>query len=194
MFILKKAVVNKFKSYSNEQVVLIEDDVTTLVGKNESGKTAFLEALAKLNYFNDDDDFKFDVVQDYPRNELKKYQRGDEVIEPIICTFELDDKTIREINDDLGDKVLTTNTFTVGSRYEKGRVWYHLNSDEKKYIENLQNRLNFDDETKATLLKLGSIKSILNVELDDNNAEIRSVVLHLKENIVSEGFDWDEKN
>lgn len=53
MFILKKAVVNKYKSYTTKQEVQLESDVTTLVGKNESGKTAFLEVLAKLNYFTD---------------------------------------------------------------------------------------------------------------------------------------------
>ena len=71
MFILTEAKINKYKSYTNEQVVKLEDEVTTLVGKNESGKTAFLEALAKFNYFIDDDEFKFDEVRDYPRNELK---------------------------------------------------------------------------------------------------------------------------
>ena len=75
MFILKNAVVNKYKSYTKEQEVLFEKDVTTLVGKNESGKTAFLEVLAKLNYFTDDENFKFNEVQDYPRNELKKYKK-----------------------------------------------------------------------------------------------------------------------
>ena len=51
MFILKEVVVNKYKSYTTKQEVQLESDVTTLVGKNESGKTAFLEVLAKLNYF-----------------------------------------------------------------------------------------------------------------------------------------------
>ncbi len=46
MFILKQAKIYKYKSYIIEQKVQLEDDVTTLVGKNESGKTAFLEALA----------------------------------------------------------------------------------------------------------------------------------------------------
>lgn len=62
MFILKQVKINKYKSYTTEQEVQLDDSVTTLVGKNESGKTAFLEALAKLNYFTSDEDFKFDAV------------------------------------------------------------------------------------------------------------------------------------
>ena len=43
--ILKTAVVRKFRSIENSGTVRFEPDVTCLVGKNESGKTAFLEAL-----------------------------------------------------------------------------------------------------------------------------------------------------
>src|SRR5690606_27409170 len=133
MFILKKVVINKYKSYSSKQVVELEDDITTLVGKNESGKTAFLEALAKLNYFTDDEAFKFDEVQDYPRNELKRYQRTGEDVEPIVCTFQLDQETIDEINEDLGEGILTTDSFSVSTKYKNGRTWYYINCDEKKY-------------------------------------------------------------
>lgn len=135
MFILKKAVVNKYKSYSSEQIVQIEDDITTLVGKNESGKTVFLEALAKLNYFTDDEDFTFDEISDYPRNELKKYQRSGEDIEPIVCTFQMDQETINEINSNLGEGVLTVDSFSVSTRYGSGRIWYHINCNEKNILK-----------------------------------------------------------
>ena len=75
MLILKEVKITKYKSYLETQLVPIEDKITTLVGKNESGKTAFLEAIAKFNYFEKDSKFQFDVTADYPRNELKKYQR-----------------------------------------------------------------------------------------------------------------------
>src|SRR4029450_4712170 len=47
--ILKTAVVRKFRSIENSGTVRFEPDVTCLVGKNESGKTAFLEALHQAN-------------------------------------------------------------------------------------------------------------------------------------------------
>jgi recombinational DNA repair ATPase RecF len=49
--ILKTAVVQKFRSIENSGTVRFEPDVTCLVGKNESGKTAFLEALYQANPF-----------------------------------------------------------------------------------------------------------------------------------------------
>lgn len=192
MFILKKVVIKKYKSYSSEQVVELEDDITTLVGKNESGKTAFLQALAKINYFTDDERFKFDEVQDYPRNELKKYQRIGEDIEPVICTFKLDQETIDEINDDLGEGVLTTDSFSVSTKYNNGRTWYHINCDEIKYLENIQNELGLDDATKARVLELGSVKSVVDAEPGENE-ELASAIAHLNNNIVSKAYDWKRK-
>lgn len=189
MFILKQAKINKYKSYGNEQVVQLEDDVTTIVGKNESGKTAFLEALAKLNYFTDDSDFEFDEVKDYPRNELKKYQRAGEQCEPIICKFQMDKNTIDEINEDLGIGVLTTDCFTVSSKYGSGRTWYHINCNEKKYIDNLQNELNVSSENKDLLKNLKTLIEVTELEVSDNE-ELQEFVAHIKNNIVSKAYDW----
>lgn len=58
---LKKVIIHKYKSFTEEQVVHLENDLTVLVGKNESGKTAFLECLAKSNYFQMDNEFTFDL-------------------------------------------------------------------------------------------------------------------------------------
>lgn len=191
MFILKNAIINKYKSYTNEQEVSLESDVTTLVGKNESGKTAFLEALAKLNYFTDNENFKFNEIQDYPRSELKKYQRSGEKVDPITCTFEIDEETIRKINEDIGEGILKTNTFKVASRYEKGRVWYHLNCDELMYLNSLQKDLEFSDDTKLILNKLKTVKSVINADHGESE-ELISIVEYLNKEIVSQAYDWSE--
>ena len=47
--ILKTVLIQKFRSIENSGIVRFEPDVTCLVGKNESGKTAFLEALYQAN-------------------------------------------------------------------------------------------------------------------------------------------------
>lgn len=190
MFILKQVRIDKYKSYTTPQEVQLESDVTTLVGKNESGKTAFLESLAKFNYFTDDEDFKFDEVQDYPRSELKKYQRTGKDQEVIVCTFLLDKETIDEINTDLGEGVLTVDSFTVASKYKTGRVWYHLNSNEKKYLETLQKKLNLSQETKSKLVSLGTIKAVMSQEVVEGE-ELASVIDYLKANVVSKAHDWD---
>ena len=64
--ILKTAVVWKFRSIENSGTVRFEPDVTCLVGKNESGKTAFLEALYQANPLGGPGR-GFDELRDYPR-------------------------------------------------------------------------------------------------------------------------------
>ena len=65
--LLKKVTIHKYKSFLTEQSYEVESAITRIVGKNESGKTALLEALAKSNYFEDNAEFKFDKDLDYPR-------------------------------------------------------------------------------------------------------------------------------
>ena len=60
--------VENFKSIEDSEEFSIEQ-VTCLVGKNESGKSALLQALYKLNPENDEDR-RFDDVQEYPRRRL----------------------------------------------------------------------------------------------------------------------------
>ena len=54
MIKLKSVTINKYKCIEIEQSFDVEDDVTVLVGKNESGKTAILEAISKSNSYRND--------------------------------------------------------------------------------------------------------------------------------------------
>jgi predicted ATP-dependent endonuclease of OLD family len=68
---LTKAQVFKYKSIEDSSPVEIDGDVTVLVGKNESGKTAFLEAVHKALPV---ENVKFDFVFDYPRKDYVRYR------------------------------------------------------------------------------------------------------------------------
>ena len=82
------------------------DDITCLVGKNESGKTAVLEALHKFNSF--DHSRNFDHQQDYPFADLEKNEDG--VIE---ATFSLEREDIEEIERFLTCKCVNTSDPTI---------------------------------------------------------------------------------
>ena len=71
MLTLVKAQVWKYKSIEDSTPVALADDVTVLVGKNESGKTAFLEALYKALPLGA---AGYDYVADYPRKDLVRYR------------------------------------------------------------------------------------------------------------------------
>jgi recombinational DNA repair ATPase RecF len=46
---IKSANITKYKCIDKSGLIEIEDTVTCLVGKNESGKTATLETIYRLN-------------------------------------------------------------------------------------------------------------------------------------------------
>ena len=71
MLTLVKAHVWKYKSIEDSTPVALANNVTVLVGKNESGKTAFLEALHKAMPLGGSE---YDYVADYPRKDLVRYR------------------------------------------------------------------------------------------------------------------------
>jgi hypothetical protein len=93
---LKSITVELFRNIVSAQTVDIEPDVTCLVGKNESGKTAALHALHRLNPANGaPDDNQFDLTIDYPRWRLSHDRRATpdlaSATAPIRARFELNE-------------------------------------------------------------------------------------------------------
>ena len=70
---LTRIHIREFKSIQDSTEVKI-GDVTCLVGKNESGKTALLQALYRLNPFIEANG-NFDVTDDYPRRAVSDYKK-----------------------------------------------------------------------------------------------------------------------
>ncbi len=113
---LTSGIVRKFKSIYDSEVVRFEPDVTCLVGRNESGKTAFLEALARLNPLADDP-LAFDELRDYPRrlSGRERDQIRDTV--PVSATFELDDADVDDLWGEFGPGVVTSRTVRLDRTY-----------------------------------------------------------------------------
>lgn len=62
---LKSFQVHNFRNIVDSGEVEVDENVTCLVGKNEAGKSALLEALYLLNPIYEDD--SFDANDQYPR-------------------------------------------------------------------------------------------------------------------------------
>jgi hypothetical protein len=117
--ILKAAVVKKFRSIENSGTVRFEPDVTCLVGKNESGKTAFLQALYQANPFGAPDR-GFDELRDYPRRLRGRDRAQIGATTPVAATFELSDGDLEAVAARFGD-VLASKEVTVERSYAGDR-------------------------------------------------------------------------
>jgi predicted ATP-dependent endonuclease of OLD family len=117
---LTKAQVFKYKSIEDSTPVDIGKDVTVLVGKNESGKTAFLEALDKALSL---EDAKFNFVFDYPRKDYVKYRPQHDVksfAKVVELTFLIEKSLADKINKEVfhGTQVIAPgHTFTRETNY-----------------------------------------------------------------------------
>lgn len=118
--ILKTVVVRKFRSIENSGTVRFEPDVTCLVGKNESGKTAFLEALHQANPFGGPGR-GFDELRDYPRRLRGRDRAQIAGTAPISATFELGDADLEAVAQRVGAGALGAKELTVERTYSGQR-------------------------------------------------------------------------
>lgn len=118
--LLKKVTIHKYKSFLTEQSYDVEERITRIVGKNESGKTALLEALAKLNYFEDNAEFKFNKDLDYPRSELVKAKNANPAA--LTCEYELSDEDVESVEEDFGEGIISKQNFSLTAYYDNTRT------------------------------------------------------------------------
>lgn len=127
---LKNAKVTEYKSVWNSGVFDI-GDITCLVGKNEAGKTAILEALYRVNPIIKSDS-GFDVIDDYPRAYVSDYEEQvreseREPAEVIEASFELEENDRKEAEEVFGSNLFKNNTLIEHS--------YYPNPDNEKHVE-----------------------------------------------------------
>ena len=189
MMKLKQVTVNKYKSFLTEQTVSIEDGVTRLVGKNESGKTAFLEALAKYNYFDKNEKkFKYDKTHDYPRNELKTYEQQNPSNNCVVvsCMFEISDDLLKEIQDDVGETTFIQKMVEVKHKYDGGRT-FEVTANTKSFISNFLSQYTIAAEKTKDFEKIGDIKGLHEVLSSD--PELKTVADALKRDYIDKSFE-----
>ena len=119
---LKCAQIREFRSIWDSNRFQV-DRVACFVGKNESGKTALLHALHRLNPI-DDGPTRFDVTDDYPRAHVEEYEhaleRGER--EPAVvvkATFALEAPELDAIAAEYGSGVIRDSSITVSKGYPR---------------------------------------------------------------------------
>ena len=150
---LIEVTVKNFRSIIDSTPVKIQDDITCLVGKNESGKTSFLHALYRLNPARPN--VKFNVEDQYPAwLEKKDRMRGLDLekFEPITAKFEIEQTIINEINSEFGEGVLISNILLLKRAYN-GSLNYSFDLDHKSAIKQILQELTFSKETRTELTK-----------------------------------------
>jgi predicted ATPase len=184
---LKNVIINKYKSIQKTQTIEINPAITTIVGMNESGKTSFLTAIAKSNYFNSDKDFKFDLTDDYPRNELIDFQHSGNDCEIIRCEYEISVELLKLIEADIGEGIFTVKEFSYTCHYgSKLNTFGNITANLIKFLDHKIQSYSLNKETieiikkSKSLLDIANIESLVDVEDDLNlfKIEIKRIIDH----------------
>lgn len=114
---LKRARVTNFRSVEDSGEFEI-DQSTCLVGKNEAGKTAILQALGGLNP-HPSTPMPFDKERDYPRRFLSEYdeRHDDEEAQVISTVWELSEPELAKLRAWFGKDAISSNEATVSRSY-----------------------------------------------------------------------------
>jgi len=135
---LKSVRIQNYRSIDDSGVVPVEA-ITCLVGKNESGKTAFLHALHLLNPLNPiKGKTAFDDVMDYPSRRFSAYRkvRDESPADVVTAVFALSDREVEIIESDLGPGALNSREITVVKGYD-GRRRYKTDYQSDRVIKHL---------------------------------------------------------
>lgn len=134
---LTKAQVQHFRNILNSTEIEIQEDVTCLVGKNESGKTAFLEALRRLNPAQGTPTFV--IGQHYPAWLEKRHRRQGnnlEAVKAVKAWFRLEKADKEALTSRLGEGVFNSDEIVVSRTYE-GTCYYSYDANETRAVSNL---------------------------------------------------------
>lgn len=118
---LRKFHVREFRSVWDSKPIPVDDKVTCMVGKNESGKTALLQALHGTNPLHDAGR-GFETTYDYPKREVSEYEHAveDGHRSPVVVVeslYKLECADLRPIEDQLGPRALECKDFSLLTYY-----------------------------------------------------------------------------
>jgi ABC-type transport system involved in cytochrome c biogenesis ATPase subunit len=147
---LRKVHVTNFRSVEDSGEFEL-DHTTCLVGKNESGKTAVLQAIAGLNP-HPATPVSFDKERDYPRRYLTEYTKRHGKHEAVIIrtVWELDDEEMAPIESEFGADALKDRSVIVTRRYG-GKPQWEIPINHQSAVQHLVSAANFSAPQKSQL-------------------------------------------
>jgi predicted ATPase len=180
---MKKAVVKNYKSVEDSGEFSI-DQITYLVGKNEAGKSAILDALYKLNPVEPNrGEF---TEYEFPRRRIKRDFTGDEwKQEPAIATTWILEKADRDAAiEEFGFDPFLEEEVTISKGYDNVRR-HGLKFNELAAVKHYTHKL-----TKAELEPVGDSLSVIRVveqlgKVESPTANQTAVLDALKENFLT---------
>ena len=151
------ANIQRYRSIGEPTEFDVEPDVTALVGKNESGKTAVLQSLYKSNPV---DRAKFDPDLDYPSHKTPELRKK-KCVRVTELTYELDDDDIAAVEAILYPEVLDNKRVTVTTGFGFDREEWSLQVDKEKVLNYLLDELDLPTTDKTKVESASTVNDLV---------------------------------
>lgn len=137
------------------------DQVTCLVGKNESGKTSLLKALHGMNPWNSGEG-AFDKERDYPRRYLLDYeqQHGDEEAKIVVARWKLDEEDKAALANVFGGTTSHIEYFETTKAYTAPTNTWNIDIDEANVTRHVLAGAALHAEELSELQSIQTIKDL----------------------------------
>lgn len=192
---LTKVHITNFQSIQDSTEFDI-GDVTCLVGKNESGKTALLKALYRLNPINEEDG-NFDITDDYPRGGLNDYEEqiDSENQEPALVvqtTYALETEDLNVVEEIFGPKCLKDKepTVTLKKGYSNELTMSDLDVDSEATLKHLVETAGLPSPLEQDLLKLAKAKEMVECLANGEQTEASQKLSPILQSISDHGVPY----
>lgn len=158
---LTHARIQHFRSVEDSEEFEV-NDTTCLVGKNESGKTAILEALESINPA-DKNKITFDKVRDYPRRYLTQYdsRHPEKDATFVITKWRMDDSDKETISNEFGPDSLDDDVIEIRKAYDGKKAW-RVPINEPQALKYIKDQYNLSASEQSVVSSHPTSKELLN--------------------------------
>jgi energy-coupling factor transporter ATP-binding protein EcfA2 len=153
------------------------DGLVCLVGRNESGKTAFMEAIQALNPAYGEGGY--DPYDHYPRAEWSAYSDRDDGADVVASArFDLEPADLEAIEDVHGDGVLAGRSVTLSRDYENNRHW-DIDLADGVYFDVLEETHDLPENLEARLADAETLSALPDYGVDDRDGPYAALTARL---------------
>ncbi len=174
---IKSVQVTNFKCVEDSGSFSLDENITCLVGKNESGKSAILKALYRLNPDVEGEE-NFDP-KEYPRKKYDEFERliqNAESERVLSVTFALTESELAQIDADYIPNTLLTNEVTVNRGFTNRNTW-SLNINQSGLVEHYVNSAAFPGPEKNKYKGAATISALTKSLMDRSDRSEKETAL-----------------
>lgn len=178
--------VQNFKSIDETDWVDVED-ISCFIGANEAGKTAFLEAIHKINPVEGTEDYE--PLMEYPRRDYREYdeyEHDDNPAQVASIKYKLSSSDKSKISDKFDYDITISNTLEVSKNY-KNQYFWDFDIDIPEFLNDFLDSYELHHETESMLLKSDNIREFIQ-KLRSSGSDVTDQILEDFNNEFTNGF------